>query len=191
MDNIRTVCVYAASSARVAQCYVDAARSLGRILAERRIRLLNGAGCTGLMGACSDACLAAGGQVTGVIPRFMVERGWCHAGLSELVVTPDIHVRKETMARRSDGVIALPGGCGTLEELLEIITWRQLGLYGGRVVILNVEGFYDPLIAMLERTVEQRFMRGEDTALWSVARTAEEAVGLLAGDVGAETEDGL
>lgn len=130
----------------------------------------------GLMGACTDACLEAGGSVTGVIPRFMVDEGWCHERLSERVVTPDMHSRKQTMARLADGVVALPGGCGTLEELLEIITWKQLGLYGGPVVVLNVEGFYDPLLHMLDRAVEQHFMREVHARLWTVAATAGEAV---------------
>lgn len=152
---------------------------MGRILAERHIRLINGAGHMGLMGACSDACLEAGGTVTGVIPHFMVEQGWHHRKLSQLIETPDMHTRKETMARLSDGIIALPGGVGTLEELLEIITWKQLGLYAKPIVILNIEGFFDPLLAMLQRAVSEHFMRPEHAAIWQVASTPAEAVEAL------------
>ncbi len=101
-----------------------------------------GAGRTGLMGALTDAGMAAGGRVVGVIPQFMVDRGWCHAGLSETIVTADMHERKQTMARLADAAIALPGGVGTLEELLEIITWKQLGLFDGPIIIVNTSGYY-------------------------------------------------
>ena len=129
MNDIKNVCVYSASSTKIAKVYFDVAEELGRLLAEKKINLINGAGCIGLMAATSDAALAAGGTVTGVIPHFMVEQGWHHTGLTRLIETETMHERKRMMADLSDGVIALPGGCGTLEELLEIITWKQLGLY--------------------------------------------------------------
>ena len=139
MNDIKNVCVYSASSTKIAKVYFDVAEELGRLLAEKKINLINGAGCIGLMAATSDAALAAGGTVTGVIPHFMVEQGWHHTGLIE---TETMHERKRMMADLSDGVIALPGGCGTLEELLEIITWKQLGLYLNPIIILNINGFY-------------------------------------------------
>lgn len=179
MNQVNSVCVYSASSTQIPAPYREAACQLGRILAERRIRLINGAGHMGLMGACSDACLEAGGTVTGVIPHFMVEQGWHHRKLSQLIETPDMHTRKKTMARLSDGIIALPGGVGTLEELLEIITWKQLGLYAKPIVILNIEGFFDPLLAMLQRAVSEHFMRPEHAAIWQVASTPAEAVEAL------------
>ncbi|MDO4180038.1 MAG: TIGR00730 family Rossman fold protein [Bacteroidales bacterium] len=179
MNSINNVCVYSASSTQIAAEYVEAARELGRLLAGQRINIINGAGCIGLMAAVSDAALAAGGTVTGVIPRFMVEEGWHHTGLTRLVETETMHERKRTMADLSDGVIALPGGCGTLEELLEIITWKQLGLYLNPIVILNVNGFYDPLLAMLQKAVDEHFMRPEHTAIWGVASTPAEALHLL------------
>ncbi|MBP3472711.1 MAG: TIGR00730 family Rossman fold protein [Paraprevotella sp.] len=179
MNDIRAVCVYCASSTKVDEVYVDAARELGRLLAGRNIRLVNGAGCLGLMKACSDACLEAGGQVTGVIPRFMVEQGWHHTGLTELIETPDMHVRKQMMMQRADGAIALPGGCGTMEELLEVITWKQLGLYPHPIVILNIADFYHNLLEQLRQAMEERFMRPEHGAIWQVARTPEEALRLL------------
>lgn len=179
MNAIQSVCVYSASSTKIADCYFQAARELGELLGHHGIRLVNGAGNLGLMRACADACLEAGGQVTGVIPRFMVEQGWQHAGLTELIETEDMHTRKQTMARLSDGVIALPGGCGTLEELLEIITWKQLGLYLNPIVVLNTNGFYDPLLKMLDRAAEEHFMRPAHLDIWKVASTPTEAIDLL------------
>ena len=179
MHAIQSVCVYSASSTKIADCYFQAARELGELLGHHGIRLVNGAGNLGLMRACADACLEAGGQVTGVIPRFMVEQGWQHPGLTELIETEDMHTRKQTMARLSDGVIALPGGCGTLEELLEIITWKQLGLYLNPIVVLNTNGFYDPLLKMLDRAAEEHFMRPAHLDIWKVASTPTEAIDLL------------
>lgn len=179
MNKIHSVCVYSASSTQIDPLYVDAAQRLGRLLGEKRIRLVNGAGNMGLMAAVADAALQAGGEAVGVIPRFMVEQGWHHTGLTELHVVNDMHERKQLMARLSDGVIALPGGCGTLEELLEIITWKQLGLYLNPIVVLNVKGYFDPLLAMLAKAVEERFMRVRHGAIWQVAATPDEAIELL------------
>ena len=130
----------------------------------------------GLMGAVNDAAIAAGGRTIGVIPQFMVDRGWHHRGLGELKITDGMHRRKELMAAMSRGVIALPGGIGTFEELLEIITWRQLGLYDGNIVIFNVGGYYDNLLKMLDTAIEQKFMKQDHRNLWSVASDAHEAV---------------
>ena len=179
MNTIKNVCVYSASSTQIAPLYFQVAEELGRLLAEKHINLINGAGYRGLMGATSNAALAAGGTVTGIIPRFMVEQGWHHQGLTRLVETETIHERKQLMADLSDGVIALPGGCGTLEELLEIITWKQLGLYLKPIVILNVDGYYNPLIEMLQNAISGNFMRKEHEAIWQVATTAQEAVECL------------
>lgn len=176
---IKNVCVYSASSTQIAPAYFEAATQLGRLLAIKGINLINGAGSIGLMAATSNAALAAGGTVTGVIPRFMVKQGWHHTGLTRLVETENMHERKQLMARMADAVIALPGGCGTMEELLEIITWKQLGLYLNPIVILNVNGFYDPLLSMLQQAVDQHFMRPEHAGIWRVATTAEEAVEML------------
>lgn len=176
---IKNVCVYSASSTRIAPKYFEAAMELGRILAEKHINLINGAGSIGLMAATSDAVLAHGGTVTGVIPRFMVEQGWHHTGLTKLVETDTMHERKQLMAEMSDGIIALPGGCGTMEELMEIITWKQLGLYLKPIVILNIDGFYNPLLEMLRRAIDEHFMRPEHGGIWQVATSAREAVELL------------
>ena len=179
MYKIASVCVYSASSTKIDPVYFDTAYELGTLLGQQHIRLINGAGNMGLMSAVSDAVLAAGGEVTGVIPRFMVEQGWHHTGLTRLVEVESMHERKKMMADLSDAVIALPGGCGTLEELLEIITWKQLGLYLNPVVILNVKGYFDPLLAMLQRAVEENFMRTQHGSIWHVAKTVREAVELV------------
>ena len=179
MNQIKNVCVYSASSTKIAPVYFAAAEELGRLLAMRGINLINGAGSIGLMAATSNAALQAGGTVTGIIPRFMVEQGWHHSGLTRLVETETMHERKQLMAQMSDAVIALPGGCGTMEELLEIITWKQLGLFLNPIVVLNVDGFYNPLLEMLQRAIDGNFMRPEHGSIWQVASTPEEAVELL------------
>lgn len=179
MNQIHSVCVYSASSTKIDPVYFEAAEQLGRLLAEHHIRLVNGAGSIGLMRSVADAVLSNGGEVTGVIPHFMVEQNWQHTGLTELIEVTSMHERKQKMADLSDAVIALPGGCGTLEELLEVITWKQLGLYLNPVVILNVNGFYDPLLNMLGRAIDENFMRRQHGDIWKVANTPEEAVELL------------
>lgn len=179
MNTISSVCVYCASNTKIAPVYFEAATKLGMLLGERKLRLINGAGSIGLMCAVSDATLAAGGTATGVIPRFMVEQGWHHPELTELIEVESMHERKQLMADLSDAVIALPGGCGTLEELLEIITWKQLGLYLNPVVILNINHYFDPLLAMLRLAVDEQFMRPQHAEMWAVAETPEEAVELI------------
>lgn len=172
------ITVYSASSGQVPEKYVEAARELGRLIARGNHTLVNGAGRTGLMGAVTDACLAEGGRAVGIIPQFMVEQHWQHEGMTELIVTPDMHRRKERMAEMSDACIALPGGVGTLEELLEVITWKQLGLYVQPIVILNTDGYYDPLLKLLRRAVDERFMRSLHADIWRVAATPAEALKL-------------
>lgn len=179
MNKITSVCVYSASSTKIDPVYFDVARELGNLLGEKHIRLVNGAGNMGLMSAVADAALAAGGEVIGVIPHFMVEQGWHHAGLTELIEVESMHERKKMMADLSDAVIALPGGCGTLEELLEVITWKQLGLYLNPVIILNVKGYFNPLLDMLRKAVDENFMREQHGAIWHVAQTPQEAVELM------------
>lgn len=175
----QAVCVYAASSSKVAPVYLQAAHKLGTLLAQHRITLINGAGRTGLMAATTQGCLEQGGKAVGVIPTFMLEQNWQHASMSQLIEVDNMHERKQRMAHLSEGIVALPGGCGTLEELLEIITWKQLGLYTHPVVILNTNGFYDPLIAMLQRAVDERFMSPLHATIWQVASHPQEAIDLL------------
>ena len=179
MNQIHSVCVYSASSTKINPVYFKAAEELGSLLAEHHIRLINGAGSIGLMCAVADAVLKNGGEVTGVIPRFMVEQNWHHTGWTELIEVESMHERKQKMANLSDGIVALPGGCGTLEELLEIITWKQLGLYLNPIVILNVNGFFDPLLEMLGKAIDENFMRQQHGDIWKVAQTPEEALRLL------------
>lgn len=179
MNSIKNVCVYCASSTQVAPIYFEAATQLGQLLAAQGIGLVNGAGCIGLMAATSDAVLKAGGMVTGVIPRFMVEQGWHHRGLTRLIETETMHERKQTMAELSDAAIALPGGCGTLEELLEVITWKQLGIYLKPIVILNINGYYNPLLDMLQKAIDEKFMRKEHGSIWQVASSPQEAIEML------------
>lgn len=173
------VAVYCASSTKIKECYFEVARQVGRLLAEHGIGLVNGAGNMGLMQASSDACLEAGGTVTGVIPQFMVDQNWHHAGLSRLIVTDGMHSRKQTMADMTDGAIVLPGGCGTFDELFELITWKQLGLYLNPIVIVNVDGYFDTLLDLLQKAIDENFMRPQHGDIWRVATTAAEAIELL------------
>ena len=179
MNNIQSVCTYCASSTKIAPCYFQAAEELGRLLAQEKIQIINGAGSIGLMAAISDAALQAGGKVTGVIPHFMIEQGWNHTGLTQTIAVENMHERKQTMADLSDAVIALPGGCGTLEELLEIITWKQLGLYLNPIVILNTNHFFNPLLNMLDKAIAENFMRNQHGKIWLVADEPAEAIQLI------------
>lgn len=179
MNDIQSVCTYCASSTKIAPCYFQAAEELGRLLAQEKIQIINGAGNIGLMAAISDAALQAGGKVIGVIPHFMIEQGWNHTGLTQTIAVENMHERKQTMADLSDAVIALPGGCGTLEELLEIITWKQLGLYLNPIVILNTNHFFDPLLNMLDKAIAENFMRNQHGKIWLVADEPAEAIQLI------------
>lgn len=176
---MKGVTIYGASSPAIDRRYLDAGYCVGRLLGERGVDLICGGGRSGIMASAIDGALAAGGTATGVLPGFMVERGWQHPGLTRMEVTPDMHSRKELMAALAHGVIALPGGVGTLEELLEIITWHQLGLFQGNVVILNIDGYYDPLLSMLGKSIDEHFMNPDHASLWMVASTPEEAVSLV------------
>ena len=176
---MRNVSVFCASSADIDTRYLEAARELGGLLAQRGWRCVNGGGAVGLMGAVTDGTLDAGGEVTGVIPKFMVDNGWCYDRLDDVIVTADMHQRKQMMSEMSDAVIAMPGGVGTLEELLETLTWRQLGLVKVPVIILNTLGYYDALLAMLNHAIAEGFMKPSHSQLWQVATTPAEAVDLL------------
>ena len=173
------VCVFCASSANIDERYLADARELGNLLAQEGWRCVNGGGAVGLMGAVTDGTLDAGGEVTGVIPKFMVDNGWCYDRLMDVVVTADMHQRKQMMSNMADAVIALPGGVGTLEELLETLTWRQLGLVKVPIIILNTLGYYDPLLAMLRHAIDEGFMKPSHGQLWQVAATPADAVALL------------
>ena len=176
---IQSVCVYCASSNRSSPVYLEAAARLGRILAENGITIVYGGSSLGSMGRLAAAALDAGGKVIGVLPRFMDDLEWGHRALSELRIVEDMHERKRVMLELSDAAIALPGGCGTLEELFEAITWKRLGLYFGPVVLVNVGGFFDPCIELLNRCVDERFMDEKHRAMWSVAGDPDGVIGVL------------
>ena len=180
------VCVFCASSANIDPRYLDAAREVGALLAQGGWRCVNGGGAVGLMGAVTDGALDADGEVTGVIPKFMVDNGWCYDRLEDVIVTADMHQRKQMMSDMADAVIALPGGVGTLEELLETLTWRQLGLVKVPVIILNTLGYYDALLAMLRHAIDEGFMKPSHGQLWQVADTPQAAIALL--DTNAKVE---
>ena len=173
------VVVYCASSNLIQPVYITAASRLGELFALNGITCINGAGKQGLMGALNDAVLHHGGRVKGIIPRFMVEAGWGHDHLSEIIVTDSLHERKALMANASDAVVALPGGMGTLEELAEIITWKQLGLIRHPIILLNTNQYYDPLLAFFERMISERFMRDDYREMWQVAATPDEVIPML------------
>ncbi|MDE5821401.1 MAG: TIGR00730 family Rossman fold protein [Paramuribaculum sp.] len=172
----KAICVYGASRDSVADRFKQDAFAVGELVARKGMALVSGGGRGGLMASAINGALSAGGKAIGVLPEFMVEKGWQHEGLTQMITCPDMHTRKRTMAQMSAGVIALPGGVGTLEELLEIITWRQLHLYSGTVVILNTDGFYDPLLEMFAKIKALKFMRPSRNSLWIVADSPEAAV---------------
>ena len=161
MPHLASVCVFCGSSPGVDPGFVAAAEEVGRLLATQGRRLVYGGGRLGLMGAVADAALAHGGEVIGVIPGALVEKEVAHTGLTELRVVASMHDRKAAMADLTDGFLALPGGIGTLEEFFEIWTWGQLGLHHKPFGLLNVAGFFDPLLAFLDQLTEQRFVRAE------------------------------
>jgi len=175
---IQSICVYCASSTKINDKYFQTARLLGQKMAQLGITLINGAGNLGLMQASTDGCLEAGGRAIGIIPSFMIAENWCHQGMTEIVETPDMHIRQQKMAELSDAAIILPGGCGTMAELMELITWKQLGLYLKPIVILNVDGYYDSLLDMLQHAADENFMRHEHTTIWRVAQSVDEALQL-------------
>jgi uncharacterized protein (TIGR00730 family) len=178
---MQTICVYCAASTKINPRFFEATDRLGKILAKEGLSVVFGGGATGLMGQLADSILAANGKITGVIPQFMCDEDWHHNQLTELIVVETMHERKEKMARMADAVIALPGGCGTLEELMEVITWKQLGIFTKPIVILNMDGYYNPLIAMLQHAVEEKFMRDVHKNMWEVVETPEEVLAAIEG----------
>jgi uncharacterized protein (TIGR00730 family) len=165
---VQKVCVYCASSRQCASAYHEAAHELGREMALNGVTIVYGGGLVGSMGALANGALAHGGRVIGILPQFMHELEWGHTSLTELRVVNDIHERKRQMIAEVDAVIALPGGCGTLEELFEAITWKRLGLFTGSIVLVNTMDFFRPCIELLERCIENRFMDPRHAQMWSV-----------------------
>ena len=177
-----TVCVFAASSSRVDQEYGRDAALLGSLLAGAGIDVVFGGGGIGLMNKLADAVIENGGKITGVIPAFMQAEGWGHNGVSETIVTADMSERKRKMFEMSDAVIALPGGVGTLEELTEAITLKQLSLFDGQIIILNTCGFYNSLLDFIDNMIDSNFLRKEHKGIWKVVNTPGEVMDALKDD---------
>ena len=159
---------------------MEAARKLGRLLAENSVTIVYGGGGTGSMGAVADGALEAGGHVVGVIPEFMYELEWGHSGIQEMMVVDTLHERKRLMLEGVDACVALPGGSGTLEELLEAVTLKRLGIFLEPIVILNLRGFFDPLLEQFERCVSEHFMDDRHRSMWSVAERPEGVLSAIA-----------
>jgi uncharacterized protein (TIGR00730 family) len=178
--SVRRVCVYAGSNPGSDPAYADAARALASLLAERGIGLVYGGGKVGLMGVLADTVLAAGGEVIGVMPQALVDREIGHRGLTELRIVGSMHDRKALMADLSDAFVAVPGGIGTLEELIEVYTWSQLGIHNKACGVLNVAGYYDALAAFLDHAVDEGFLRAQHRAVLTVAAEPGELLDRLA-----------
>ena len=176
---MQTICVYCASSTQINPRYFEATARLGRILADAGLSVVFGGGATGLMGQLANSMLEANGTITGIIPQFMCDQQWHHNELTELIVVETMHERKEKMAQMADAVIALPGGCGTFEELMEVITWKQLGIFSKPIIILNMNGYYNSLINMLHQAVDEKFMREIHKDMWKVVETPEEVLSAI------------
>jgi uncharacterized protein (TIGR00730 family) len=159
MNDIRAVCVYCGSGPGANPRFVEAAKSFGKLLANNNVRLVYGGGSIGLMGAVAQSVIENGGEVTGVIPEFLVAREHAVANAHELVVTPDMHARKQIMFERADAFVALPGGVGTLEELVEQLTWAQLGRHTKPILIANIDGFWEPFLKLIEHMRDMAFIR--------------------------------
>ncbi len=176
MANIRSLCVYCGSSSKVCDSHREAARELGVILANEGIRLVFGGGRVGLMGIVADAALDNGGEVIGVIPKFLEQWEVGHSGCSELIVTENMHDRKLRMATLSDAFAILPGGLGTLDETFEILTWKQLELHDKPIVIVDVDGYWKPLSTLIEAQIAENYVRAEHGNLFTTVSTAAEVL---------------
>jgi len=176
---IRNVTVFCASASGQNPLYTEAASALGRALAERKIGLVYGGSNIGLMQALADAALAAKGRVVGVIPEILVNHEVAHRGIDELHITDTMHTRKAMMGEKADAFIALPGGFGTLEELFEVLAWQTLKLHSKPIILLNINGYYDRLLAFLDHTVAEGMLKPKSREIILVASTVEEALTLL------------
>jgi len=176
---IKKVCVFAASSPGISDLYLEESREMARILVDKKITMSYGAGSVGIMGVMADVMLEAGGNVTGVIPGFMKDMGWSHPHLKDMIVVDTMHERKSLMISEVDAIIAMPGGVGTLEELLEVITLKQLGQFLKPIIILNTNNFYDPLLQHFKIMVDQQFMRPLHEGIWRVATDPSEVLKLI------------
>ena len=177
------VCVYCASSQKISSKYFQATAELAQLLVEAKIDVVFGGGATGLMGQLADSVLEHGGRIKGIMPRFMNEVEWAHKSVSDFEFTETMHERKARFLKDIDGIIALPGGTGTLEELLEAITLKRLGIFTQPIAVLNTGGYYDPLIEMLERTVREHFMQPAHLVMWKFVDTPAEVIPALKNSV--------
>ena len=176
MSSVKSIAVYCASSNKVRASFVTAAERLGELIAAEGKRLVYGDGGIGLMAAVARGALREGGEVVGVIPQFMVDQAWNNPDSTKTIITQTMHERKATICEISDAMVALPGGIGTFEELLECLTWKQLGLHHNPVVILNTEGYYDKLLACLDQMVEEQMMRPIHKDMYVVVSEPEEVL---------------
>jgi len=176
---IEYVTCFCASSNRVDKYYLDAAYELGAILAQNRKTVIYGGGKVGLMGRLAQGVLDNNGQIIGVIPKFMQKYELGHDGITRLIEVDTMHQREEMMISRADCIVALPGGCGTFEELLQAITWRRLKIISAPVIIVNLKKYYNPLIQQLNKAVDENFMRAEHRQIWDVAETVPEVYDLI------------
>jgi uncharacterized protein (TIGR00730 family) len=169
VPGLSSICVFCGSNAGAQAAYLEAAEAVGRGLAQRGVRVVYGGGRVGMMGAVADAARAAGGEVVGVIPQAILDLEIGHTGLDDLRVVGSMHERKALMAELSDAFIALPGGVGTLEELFEVYTWAQLGIHSKPLGLIDVAGYYGPLVAFLDHAVQERFLRPQTRTLLAVS----------------------
>lgn len=176
---IEYITVFCASSNRVRKYFLDSAYELGRILAHNHFKVIYGGGKVGLMGKLAEGVISENGYIIGVIPKFMQKYELGHEGLSKLIQTETIHEREEIMMKKSNCIVALPGGCGTMEELLQSITWRRLGLISSPIIIANLKNYFSPLIEQLNRSVDEKFMKAEHRKLWLSASSIEEVFDLI------------
>jgi uncharacterized protein (TIGR00730 family) len=176
---MKKICVFAASSPGISSVYLDAGKEMAEILVKRGITMNYGAGSVGIMGVMADRMLELKGEVHGVIPHFMKEMGWAHPGLKSMSVVETMHERKSEMMQHVDAIIAMPGGVGTVEELLEAITLKQLGQFLKPIIILNTNNFYDPLLRHFKDMVDQQFMRPLHGTIWQVASVPTEVIPLI------------
>jgi uncharacterized protein (TIGR00730 family) len=179
MKKIQKVCVYAASSDQLRSVFFEQTALLAQRLAERNVTVVYGGGGVGLMGTLATTMLEHGGRVIGIMPHFMKDVEWAHKQVQEFVFVGDMHERKRRFVEDVDAIIALPGGVGTLEELFEVITWKKLGLLNKPIIILNTDGFYDPLLVFLERMVEEKFLAALHTRMWHVVNDANEVLAAI------------
>jgi uncharacterized protein (TIGR00730 family) len=173
------ICIYCASSAKIDEVYFDATERLAKILVNSKVQVIYGGGGHGLMGKLADTVLAQGGQIKGIMPQFMNEVEWAHKSVTDIEFTKTMHERKAKFLENIDALIALPGGTGTLEELLEAITLKRLGQFTKPIIILNTNGYYDPLIQMLERCVEEKFLRPIHAEMWTFVHQPEEVMSAI------------